>query len=131
MTNNDAALICTTNNPVDIPVEKPEMGVYRRHLIVCTGARCTPNGESQTLFDSLGARFKSAGIDSGPLRVKRTRATCFAACKSGPLLCVQPDGIWYYNVTDANLDRIVNEHLLGGTPVEDLIFHRGHEHDDT
>jgi (2Fe-2S) ferredoxin len=41
------------------------------------------------------------------------------------LLAIQPDGVWYYNVTDENLDRIIEEHLVGGKPVEDLIYHQG------
>lgn len=107
------------NNP-----EKPKMGDYKRHLLICTGPRCTENGEAQALFDTLGEKFKAAGIDKGELRVKRTRTHCFAACKSGPIICVQPDGIWYYNVDDINLQRIIDEHLIAGQPVEDLIFHR-------
>lgn len=106
-------------------VEKPKLGNYRRHLLVCTGPRCTGNGESQALFDSLGEIFRAAGLDRGELRVKRTRTSCFATCKSGPILCVQPDGVWYYNATPENLQRIVDQHLVGGEPVEDLIFHRG------
>ena len=106
-------------------VEKPKLGAYRRHLLVCTGPRCTQNGESQALFDSLGDTFKAAGLDQGELRVKRTRVSCFAACKGGPVVCVQPDGVWYYNATRENMQRIVERHLVGGEPVEELIFHRG------
>lgn len=109
-----------------IQPEKPKMGTYKRHLLVCVGPRCTTDGEAQALFETLGERFKAAGIDKGELRVKRTRTHCFATCRGGPIMCVQPDGIWYYNVTDENLDRIINEHLVGGRPVEDLIYHRGH-----
>lgn len=105
-------------------LEKPKMMDYRRHLLVCVGTRCTENGEAQELFEMLGEKFKAAGIDGGELRVKRTRTHCFATCKSGPIMCVQPDGIWYYNVTEQNLDRIIQEHLLGGQPVEELIYHR-------
>lgn len=107
------------------PLEKPKMGEYKRHMLVCVGPRCTQNGESEALFQSLSERFKAAGIDSGPLRVKRTRTFCFATCKNGPIVCIHPDGIWYYNVTPANLDRIIQQHLVEGVPVEDLIYHRG------
>lgn len=104
---------------------KPAMQDYKRHLLVCVGPRCTENGESQALFDSLGEKFKAAGIDRGDARVKRTRTQCFATCKSGPVVCVQPDGVWYYNVTEANMDRIIREHFVGGKPVQDLIYHQG------
>lgn len=104
---------------------KPHIGGYKRHLLVCTGPRCTQDGASQALFDSLGNKFKAAGLHEGELRVKRSRVSCFAACKGGPVMCVQPDGTWYYNVTATNMDRIVAEHLRDGRPVADLVFHQG------
>lgn len=107
------------------PIVKPKIGDYRRHLLVCTGPRCTQDGQSQALFDSLGDKFKAHGLHEGALRVKRSRVSCFAACKGGPILCVQPDGVWYCNVTPENMDRIVEEHLVGGRVVEALVFHRG------
>lgn len=108
-----------------VVVSKPKIGDYRRHLLVCTGPRCTQDGASQALFDSLADKFKAAGLHEGELRVKRSRVSCFAACKGGPVMCVQPDGTWYYNVTDANMDRIVRQHLVGGQVVSDLVFHQG------
>lgn len=114
----------------ETPVIKPKIGDYRRHILVCTGERCTSDGASQVLFDSLGDKFKAAGLTAGPLRVKRTRASCFAACKGGPIVCVQPDGTWYYNVTPENMDRIIEQHLCGGRPVEDLVFHQAQSPDD-
>lgn len=107
----------------DTPV-KPHIGAYRRHLLVCTGPRCTQQGESAALFDSLGEKLKQAGLNKGALRVKRTRTSCFAACRSGPIVCVQPDGTWYYQVTPENLDRIIREHLVEGVPVQELVFHQ-------
>lgn len=115
------------SNTTTETLPKPKMGQYKRHLLVCVGPRCTEEGESQELFDMLGEKFKAAGIDKGDLRVKRTRTQCFATCKSGPVVCVQPDGVWYYNVTEENLDRIIAEHFVGGVAVEDLIYHRGPE----
>jgi (2Fe-2S) ferredoxin len=105
-------------------VTKPKIGYYKRHLLVCTGPRCTQNGEAQMLFDSLGEKFKAAGLHEGDLRIKRSRVSCFAACKGGPVMCVQPDGTWYYNVTPENMDRIIAEHLVGEKPVQELVFHQ-------
>jgi (2Fe-2S) ferredoxin len=106
-------------------MDKPTVGSYRRHLLICVGPRCTQAGASQALFDSLGEKLKTSGLDTGVLRVKRSRVHCFSVCRGGPLLCIQPDGVWYYDVTPENLERIVSQHLLGGHPVDDLIFHRG------
>lgn len=105
-------------------VVKPKIGAYKRHLLVCTGPRCTVNGESEALFGRLGETLKAARLDQGELRVKRTKVGCFAACKGGPVICVQPDGTWYYNVTEANLERIVEQHLKNGEVVADLVFHQ-------
>jgi (2Fe-2S) ferredoxin len=106
------------------PVVKPKIGHYHRHLLVCTGPRCGAEGGPQALFDSLGGKLKAAGLDAGTLRVKRSRVGCFAACKGGPIVCVQPDGTWYYNVTPENMDRIIDQHLLQGKRVDELVFHQ-------
>jgi len=112
------------NEATQNEVVKPKIGSYRRHLLVCTGVRCSADGASQVLFDSLGDKLKKAGLNTGDLRVKRSRVSCFAACKGGPIVCVQPDGTWYYNVTPENLDRIIDEHLCNGEPVDELVFHQ-------
>ena len=116
----------------DTPAQpvKPKIGSYHRHLLVCTGPRCSEDGASQALFDSLGDKLKASGLNNGPLRVKRSRVSCFAACKGGPIVCVQPDGTWYYNVTPENMDRIIDQHLCKGEKVEELVFHQAGEAGD-
>ncbi|MDQ6962365.1 MAG: NAD(P)H-dependent oxidoreductase subunit E [Mariprofundaceae bacterium] len=104
---------------------KPTMMDYHRHIIVCVGERCSDNNQGQKLYDMLGDKFKKAGLNTGDLRVKRSRATCFGTCRSGPLLCVQPDGIWYYDVTEEKLDRIIKEHFIQGKIIDEWVFHQG------
>jgi (2Fe-2S) ferredoxin len=107
-------------------IVKPKIRDYSRQVLICTGPRCTQNGEGEALFNALQAKFRAAGlgVDAGPDRVKRTRTGCVAACQGGPIVAVQPDGVWYYNVSAANMDRIIDEHLKNGRVVEDLVFHR-------
>jgi (2Fe-2S) ferredoxin len=92
----------------DEPIVRPKIAAYRRHLLVCTGPRCTADGEAQALFDSLGDKFKAAGLHE----------------------CVQPDGTWYFNARGENLDRIITEHLRDGRPVAELVFHQGPGYSD-
>ena len=106
-------------------VTKPTMMNYRRHLLVCIGPRCTENGEGQALYDEIKIKLKEAGLNNGDLRVKRSRVTCFGTCKAGPLICVQPDGVWYYDIHSDKLDRIIEQHLLGGKPVTEWVYHQG------
>ena len=69
--------------------------------------------------------MKAGGWSDEERRVKGSRVGCFAACKGGPVVCVQPDGTWYYHVTPGHMDRIVTEHLVGGRVVQELVFHQG------
>jgi (2Fe-2S) ferredoxin len=66
------------------------------------------------------------GRYDNPERVKRGITPCLGVCYGGPLLVVYPDGIWYHHVDEALLQRIIDEHLIGGCPVEEAIFHRLH-----
>lgn len=113
-------------------IVKPKIRAYSRQVLVCTGPRCTQNGEGEALFDALQAKLRAAGlgVDAGPARVKRTRTGCVAACQGGPIVAVQPDGVWYYNVSDDNIDRIIEQHLKQGQVVADLVFHRQEQNDE-
>ena len=69
------------------------------------------------------ASWGELGLYDNPLRVKRGITPCLGVCHSGPILVVYPDGIWYCQVDEALLDRIVEEHLRGGRPVEEAVYH--------
>ncbi|MFW5444238.1 MAG: (2Fe-2S) ferredoxin domain-containing protein [Methylococcaceae bacterium] len=103
---------------------KPTMMDYQHHVLVCVGSKCTQNGEGQALYDELKKKIKDLGLEKGESRVIRSKTSCLGTCKFGPLLCIHPDGTWYYNINSEKLDRIIAEHLIKGKPVFKYIYHQ-------
>lgn len=105
-------------------VDVPEMAPYARHVFICSGAFCDPEGKAQSLYAQLARKLGELGRYDNPQRVKRGHTPCLGVCHSGPILVVYPDGIWYHQVDSDLLERIVEEHLRNGRPVEEAIYHR-------
>jgi (2Fe-2S) ferredoxin len=104
--------------------KQPRMEQYSRHVLVCTGDFCSPDRRGRQLYSLLAELLQREDLLFGPRRVKRGETPCLGVCSNGPIIVVYPDGIWYSEVTPALLERIVVEHLKGGKPVYEAVFHR-------
>ena len=114
-----------------------------RHVFLCanqTTPRCADRDVTNALWGHLKRRLKDLELASAPPSwsgkpeaeptavqpgqgsVLRSKVDCLRVCEQGAICVVYPEGTWYAHLTEEALDRIIDEHLVAGRPVEELIF---------
>jgi (2Fe-2S) ferredoxin len=114
-----------------------------RHIFLCadqTTPKCASREVTNALWTHLKTRLKDLGMASAPPpwsgrpeaeatpvepgdgTVLRSKVDCLRICEQGAICVVYPEGTWYSGLTEESLDRIIDEHLTAGRPVEGLVF---------
>ena len=100
------------------------MSYYRRHVFFCCNKRdapeaCCANHGSVEMQAYAKGRIKALGLN-GKGNVRMNKSGCLDRCEEGPVLVVYPDAVWYTYVDRADIDEIIERHILGGEIVERL-----------
>jgi (2Fe-2S) ferredoxin len=103
---------------------------YHWHLFLCadqTKPKCCEKAVGLEAWEYLKLRIQQLNLELagvGSLRVNRTKANCLRACNygvPGPVLLVYPGGFWYHSATPPGIERVLQEHILGGKPVAEYL----------
>ena len=89
-----------------------------RVIIVCQGTGCV-SSQSPLILEMLQKDIDAQGLTG---TVRATFSGCHGCCEQGPIVIVEPEGIFYAQVKPADVNEIVESHLKNNQPVERLFY---------
>jgi (2Fe-2S) ferredoxin len=102
------------------------MSHFKRHVFFCCNQRdapekCCASAGAADLQKYAKDRVKALGL-AGPGKVRVNKAGCLDRCEEGPVIVVYPEAVWYTYVDRADIDEIVDRHVVNGEIVERLVI---------
>ncbi|MCE5323888.1 NADH-quinone oxidoreductase subunit NuoF [bacterium] len=91
----------------------------KRTIVVCSGTACVDPG-GKRIEPELKRIIKEKNAQD---LVEVEEAVSYGLCKNCPIIVVEPDGVYYEKIDSAKIERIIDEHIIGGKPVEEYKTH--------
>jgi NADH:ubiquinone oxidoreductase subunit F (NADH-binding)/(2Fe-2S) ferredoxin len=95
-----------------------KFGSGEHALLICSSTGCESN-KSEVIFQKLNDAMRHQHLEK---KISVCKTGCFGFCEKGPILKILPDGVYYVNLTPEHVDQIVDEHLVGGKVIHDLLI---------
>lgn len=102
------------------------MNHYTRHVFLCTnqkasGKPCCANSGGETFFEYMKEKLLELDCH-GPGKTRVSKSGCLGRCSLGPCVVIYPEGIWYTYSSFADIDEIIDSHLINNNIVEHLLI---------
>lgn len=88
------------------------VGKIKNHIFLCRGPHCCSTDRGEAVWKHLKDRLKALGLSGKNGSVYRSKVDCLRICQNGPICLVYPEGAWYHETDEAQIDQIIQNHCV-------------------